>query len=172
MLLFCLADAAEPSKASLLFEQFARGEFLKDTRVQVVPGVGEIPLEQSGPKVEVEKGNVVHCSVLEYQALVVTREGPSAFDAAFSHLDDDRVYMRWIAAKALILITGQKPLWYWFGTPGTPFSGDANWSSRAKTTWLKWKAEQSGADKPATKPADKSPVKNQPLTPTSKGGPR
>ncbi|MCX6866294.1 MAG: hypothetical protein NTV46_08785 [Verrucomicrobia bacterium] len=33
-------------------------------------------------------------------------------------------------------------------------------------------AEQVGADQPATKPADKPPVKNQPSTPTSKDGPR
>ena len=34
------------------------------------------------------------------------------------------------------------------------------------------KAEQAGADQPATKPADKPPVKDQPSTPTSKDGPR
>ena len=33
-------------------------------------------------------------------------------------------------------------------------------------------AEQAGADQPATQPADKLPVKDQPSTPTSKGGPR
>ena len=33
-------------------------------------------------------------------------------------------------------------------------------------------SEQAGADKPATKPADKPPVKDQPSTPTSKDGPR
>jgi len=32
--------------------------------------------------------------------------------------------------------------------------------------------EQAGADQPATKPADKPPVKDQPSTPTSKDGPR
>ena len=32
--------------------------------------------------------------------------------------------------------------------------------------------EQAGADQPATKPADKSPVKDQPSTPTPKAGPR
>jgi len=36
----------------------------------------------------------------------------------------------------------------------------------------KVKAEQAGADQPATKPADKAPVKDQPPTPTSKDGPR
>ncbi len=34
------------------------------------------------------------------------------------------------------------------------------------------KAEQAGADQPATKPADKPPVKDQPSTPTSKDAPR
>jgi hypothetical protein len=34
------------------------------------------------------------------------------------------------------------------------------------------KAEQAGADQPATKPADKPPVKSQTSTPTSKDGPR
>jgi len=34
------------------------------------------------------------------------------------------------------------------------------------------KAEQSGADQPATQPADKGPAKDQPSTPTSKTGPR
>jgi len=34
------------------------------------------------------------------------------------------------------------------------------------------KAEQPGATQPATQPADKSPVKEQPLTPTSKDSPR
>ena len=34
------------------------------------------------------------------------------------------------------------------------------------------KGEQPGADQPATKPADKDPVKDQPSTPTSKDGPR
>lgn len=34
------------------------------------------------------------------------------------------------------------------------------------------RAEQAGADQPATKPADKPPVKDQPSTPTSKDGPR
>jgi hypothetical protein len=33
-------------------------------------------------------------------------------------------------------------------------------------------AEQAGTDQPATKPADKPPVKDQPSTPTSKDGPR
>jgi hypothetical protein len=33
-------------------------------------------------------------------------------------------------------------------------------------------AEQAGAGQPATKPADKDPVKDQPSTPTSKDGPR
>lgn len=33
-------------------------------------------------------------------------------------------------------------------------------------------SEQAGADQPATKPADKAPVKDQPSTPTPKGGPR
>jgi len=33
-------------------------------------------------------------------------------------------------------------------------------------------AEQAGADQPATQPADKPPVKDQPSTPTSKDGPR
>ena len=33
-------------------------------------------------------------------------------------------------------------------------------------------AEQAGADQPATKPADKAPVKDQPSTPTSKDGTR
>ena len=36
----------------------------------------------------------------------------------------------------------------------------------------KQEAEQAGADQPATKPADKAPVKDQPSTPTSKDGPR
>jgi hypothetical protein len=31
---------------------------------------------------------------------------------------------------------------------------------------------EAGADQPATKPADKPPVKGQPSTPTSKAGPR
>ena len=34
------------------------------------------------------------------------------------------------------------------------------------------KGEQAGADQPATKPADKPPVKDQPSTPTPKVGPR
>ncbi len=34
------------------------------------------------------------------------------------------------------------------------------------------KAEQTGADQPATKPADKTPVKDQPPAPSSKVGPR
>ncbi len=34
------------------------------------------------------------------------------------------------------------------------------------------KAEPAGAAQPATQPADKSPAKDQPSTPTSKGGPR
>ena len=94
MSLCCLADAGEPSKASLLFELFSHGEFYKDRRFQIVPGVGEVPLVQMGPDIEIEKGRDVHCSVLEYQALVVAREGgPSAFDEAFRHLDDDRVYL-------------------------------------------------------------------------------
>ena len=42
--------------------------------------------------------------------------------------------------------------------------------SRAKA--IKWKAEQAGADQPATKPADKPPVKDQPSTPTPKVVPR
>jgi hypothetical protein len=33
-------------------------------------------------------------------------------------------------------------------------------------------AEPAGADQPATKPADKAPSKDQPSTPTPKGGPR
>ncbi len=36
----------------------------------------------------------------------------------------------------------------------------------------KKKAEQAGADQPATKPADKPPVKDKPSNPTSKAGPR
>jgi hypothetical protein len=36
----------------------------------------------------------------------------------------------------------------------------------------KQRAEQAGADQPATKPADKPPVKDQPSTPTSKDVPR
>jgi hypothetical protein len=41
-----------------------------------------------------------------------------------------------------------------------------------KTAITQDKAEQAGADQPATKPADKTPVKIQPSTPTSKDGPR
>jgi hypothetical protein len=54
---------------------------------------------------------------------------------------------------------------------------DPSWdsdSSRWKRveSGLKQKGEQAGADQPATKPADKPPVKDQPSTPTSKAGPR
>lgn len=41
-----------------------------------------------------------------------------------------------------------------------------------KEYWEIIKAEQAGADQPATKPADKPPVKDQPSTPTPKDGPR
>ena len=37
---------------------------------------------------------------------------------------------------------------------------------------IEYKGEPAGADQPATKPADKPPVKDQPSTPTSKDGPR
>ena len=37
---------------------------------------------------------------------------------------------------------------------------------------FKQEGEQAGAGQPATKPADKAPVKDQPSTPTSKDGPR
>jgi hypothetical protein len=42
----------------------------------------------------------------------------------------------------------------------------------AKVTLEIERGEQAGADQPATKPADKPPVKDQPSTPTPKDGPR
>ena len=44
--------------------------------------------------------------------------------------------------------------------------------SEMKKAESKTTSEQPGADQPATNPADKSPVKDQPSTPTSKVGPR
>jgi hypothetical protein len=161
---FASEDVTMP--ATKLFEKFDRKEFIAPLSTD------EFPRVVSGPMVPLDDGREIHCATLDNQGELVAAGGRSSFDVAFKHLDDKRIYMRWIAAEALIRITGKEPLWYWFGTPGKPFNGDDNWSSRAKTEWMKWKAEQAGADQPATKPADKSPVKDQPSTPTSKDAPR
>jgi hypothetical protein len=60
--------------------------------------------------------------------------------------------------KAEYLVTWRKP--------GQGIWGRQEWANDSKD------AEQAGADQPATKPADKPPVKGQPSTPTSKDGPR
>lgn len=49
---------------------------------------------------------------------------------------------------------------------------DANYKRDRIPMSVNPKGEQAGADLPAAKPADKTPVKDQPLPPTSKGGPR
>ncbi len=53
-------------------------------------------------------------------------------------------------------------------------SGSTGITREVFTESVPWtaKAEQAGADQPATKPADKVPAKGQPSTPTPKGGPR
>ena len=131
---FASEDVTMP--ATKLFERFDRKEFVAPL------STGEVPKIISGPMVPLNDGREIHCATLEEQGELVAVGGRSSFDVAFKHLDDKRLYMRWIAAEALIRITGKEPLWYWFGTPGKPFNGDENWSSRAKTEWLKWKAEQ------------------------------
>lgn len=113
-------------------------------------------------------GTKVHSAVLRYQGEIIAKEGVKAFDVAFHYLNDDRVHMRWIAVDVLGRITGKRPLWYLYGKPGQVFQGDPDWSDRAKKEWTKWKTEQPGGDQPATKPVDKPPAKDQPLTPTSK----
>lgn len=55
-------------------------------------------------------------------------------------------------------------------------SDDFEFTGRFKFTW-EWpqkadQAEQAGADQPATEPADKAPVKDQPSPPTLKDAPR
>lgn len=131
-----------PSEATKHFEQCSKGRFIPFPTATAV----------SGPMVAMEGGGEVHSAVLRYQGEVIAKEGIGAFDAAFRHLDDERVHMRWIAVDVLGRISGKKPLWYFFGKPGRVFNGDPDWSDRAKKEWVVWKARQDAARK-APEPA-------------------
>ena len=148
----CLG-AAKPHDTELkvqkLFEQFGRYEFISYPE-------SEWPVILMGPTVTLKNRDSIHCCILKYQGEIVAQHGKMAFDVAFKHLDDERVFIRIIAVEALYSITGEKPLWFYYGKPGQTFNGDEDWSDRAKAIWKKWKAQQDGAGQPATAPQSKS----------------
>ena len=135
----CMANATERTDTKLLFEQFSNGKLIE--RKKAFLSEGAPVYIDSGPDVGIANGQRVSYSHLVYQARIVAGNGIDAFDEAFKHLDDPRAYMRCISAEALIRITRLDPGWWSFGVPGKTFNGDAEWSSRAKAAWLKWKAE-------------------------------
>ena len=128
----------EIASASTLFAQFGREEFMHP----------EQPRAISGPMVPLDDHREIHSATLRYQAEVVAIGGISSFDVAFQHLDDERLYMRWIAVESLYQITGNHPLWYFFAKPGQTWNSDSDWADRAKALWKQWKAEQSSGGDP------------------------
>ena len=171
--------AMEPTKAQLLFERCAMGVFIKEpVRTYIVEGAGlngsslEVPFISTGHTARLDDGTLVTFEQLAYQAEVIAKEGKDASEAAFEHLDDKRAHVRVIAFEVLCLIAKKTPEGYRFGRPGGEFDGNQEWQEKAKRELKMWIAEQAGADQPASRPADKAPVKDQPSTPTPKDGPR
>jgi hypothetical protein len=171
--------AKEPTKAQLLFERCAMGVFIKEpVRTFIVEGAGvngsplSVPFICTGHTALLDDGTAVSFEQLEYQAEVIAQEGKDASEAAFEHLDDKRAHMRVIAFEVLCLTAKRAPVGYRFGRPGAGSDGEQKWREKAKRELKMWIAEPAGADQPATIPADKVPVKDQPSTPTSKDCPR
>lgn len=151
-LLYCssaFADNVAPKDPATFFAAFSRGEFadfgppeyldLEDGRRLALPRIS------FGPMVAVGEAKEVQYAVIKRQAEVVSKAGPAAFDVAFQHLDDDRLYMRWIAVESLFMITGKRPPWYFHAKPGEEWNSDKEWTAKAKAVWQQWKAEQAVA---------------------------
>lgn len=129
------ADEPEIVPAAKLFERFSREDFVAFPK-------SDIPVASSGPMVPLDGDREIHCSILEYQAQLVAAGGRSSFEVVFKHLDNKKLYMRWIAVVSLNRITGKKPLWYLFAKPGQTWNGDSDWADRAKGEWRKWEKAQ------------------------------
>jgi len=145
-----------------LFERFENGDFfaLKSSNGVIV---------MSGWEMDSEDGKTYHRAVLNRQVEELVKQGRKSVPVALRRLEHQHMHIRYIAAESLRRITKQDPIWYNFGTPGQPFNGNKTWSSDAITEWSGWyaatknrKAQQDGADQPATAPKSKSEGKTNP----------
>jgi hypothetical protein len=113
-----------------LVADFEAGRFL--------PG----PINRTGWTMETSTGRSYHRADLNRQAQELAGYGIKAFPTAFALLDHREMYMRYIGVKTLQSITSLSPEWFYFGTPGKPFNGNATWSDDAKREWKEWYDKQ------------------------------
>jgi hypothetical protein len=145
-----------------------------------------MPIIIMGPLVMIEPTNVEESGgVVELNGEDLAVLGTGVFPYAFALLDHKCAYMRIIGVTALNSISGCKAVWFYSTSPWDTNGDQTDWALEAKKTWIEWyatrltnelrwtkKKEQPGPAQPATQPAEKAPVKDQPSTPTSKVSPR
>ena len=90
---------------------------------------------------ETSTGRFYHRADLNRHAHELASHGIKAFPIAFALLDHREMYMRYIGVKTLESISGLRPTWFYFATPGEP-GRDAKqsrtWADDAKHVWSTW----------------------------------